>query len=99
MCNVLTWLERPFVWAAGITNLAKTMTIAQPRGWLPTKIKGLFMDMQRGFIHLDKDREKGLATWRKRLAKAQKLVRRKIGPNVSLVDELIAERREAARRE
>jgi hypothetical protein len=36
---------------------------------------------------------------RQRLAKAQQLVRAHVGPKTSLVDELIAERREAAKRE
>jgi len=34
-----------------------------------------------------------------RLAKAQKLVRKHVAPTTSLVDELISERRKAARRE
>lgn len=40
-----------------------------------------------------------ITTLRQRLAKAQQLVRKHVGPKISLVDELIAERREAARRE
>lgn len=40
-----------------------------------------------------------LTTLRQRLAKAQQLVRRHVARTTSLVDELIAERREAARRE
>jgi AbrB family looped-hinge helix DNA binding protein len=40
-----------------------------------------------------------MTTLRQRLAKAQKLVRAHIKPTRSLADELIAERREAARRE
>lgn len=40
-----------------------------------------------------------ITTLRQRLAKAQKAVRTSIKPSVSLVDELIAERRQAARRE
>ena len=38
-------------------------------------------------------------TLRKRLAKAQELVRKYVPPTTSLVDELIAERRDAARYE
>jgi AbrB family looped-hinge helix DNA binding protein len=40
-----------------------------------------------------------MTTLRQRLAKAQQLVRKHVARNTSLVDELIAERREAARRE
>jgi AbrB family looped-hinge helix DNA binding protein len=40
-----------------------------------------------------------ITTLRQRLAKAQQLVRAHVSPKRSLVDELIAERREAARRE
>jgi AbrB family looped-hinge helix DNA binding protein len=40
-----------------------------------------------------------MTTLRQRLAKAQRLVRKHVPPTVSLVDELIAERREAAKRE
>jgi AbrB family looped-hinge helix DNA binding protein len=40
-----------------------------------------------------------VTTLRQRLAKAQQLVRAHVAPGTSLVDELIAERREAARRE
>jgi AbrB family looped-hinge helix DNA binding protein len=40
-----------------------------------------------------------MTTLRQRLAKAQQLVRKHVTQTTSLVDELIAERREAARRE
>jgi len=40
-----------------------------------------------------------ITTLRQRLANAQALVRAHVAPTKSLVDELIAERREAARRE
>ena len=40
-----------------------------------------------------------MTTLRQRLAKAQQLVRKHVARTTSLVDELIAERREAARRE
>jgi AbrB family looped-hinge helix DNA binding protein len=40
-----------------------------------------------------------IATLRHRLAKAQQLVRKHVAPTRSLADELIAERREAAKRE
>jgi AbrB family looped-hinge helix DNA binding protein len=40
-----------------------------------------------------------ITTLRQRLAKAQQLVRAHVAPKTSLVDELIAERREAAKRE
>ena len=47
---------------------------------------------------LDKD-ELRITTLRKRLAQAQEMVRKHVSPTTSLVDELIAERREAGRRE
>ena len=40
-----------------------------------------------------------ITTLRQRVARAQQIVRRHVAPTASLVDELIAERREAARRE
>lgn len=40
-----------------------------------------------------------ITTLRQRLAKARQLVRAHVPPHTSLVDELIAERRKAARRE
>jgi len=40
-----------------------------------------------------------ITSLRQRLAKAQELVRKHVAPTTSLVDELIAERREASRRE
>jgi AbrB family looped-hinge helix DNA binding protein len=40
-----------------------------------------------------------LTTLRQRLAKAQQLLRKHVPASISLVDELIAERREAAKRE
>jgi AbrB family looped-hinge helix DNA binding protein len=49
-------------------------------------------------LTLDKD-ELHITTLRKRLAKAQQLVRKHVPPTASLVDELIAERREAGRKE
>jgi AbrB family looped-hinge helix DNA binding protein len=45
------------------------------------------------------ENELRISTLRQRLMKAQKAVQARIKPSVSLVDELIAERREAARRE
>jgi AbrB family looped-hinge helix DNA binding protein len=49
-------------------------------------------------LRLEED-ELRITTQRLRLAKAKALVRRHIAPDVSLVDELIEERREAAKRE
>jgi AbrB family looped-hinge helix DNA binding protein len=45
------------------------------------------------------DDELRIFTMKQRIARAQRLVRRHVKPGMSLVDELIAERREAARRE
>jgi AbrB family looped-hinge helix DNA binding protein len=45
------------------------------------------------------DNELRITTLRQRLAKAQQIVRKHVPSAISLVDELIAERREAARRE
>ena len=49
-------------------------------------------------LRLD-DGELRITTLKQRLAKAQRLVRKHVRPGISLVDELILERREAARRE
>jgi AbrB family looped-hinge helix DNA binding protein len=43
------------------------------------------------------DDELRITTWRGRLQRAQRLVRKHVKPSTSLVDELIAERHEAAR--
>lgn len=43
------------------------------------------------------DDELRISTLRRNIHRAQRLVRKHINPNVSLVDELIAERRQAAR--
>lgn len=45
------------------------------------------------------DDELRITTLERRLARAQRLVRKHVKPGESLADELIAERREAARRE
>jgi AbrB family looped-hinge helix DNA binding protein len=49
-------------------------------------------------LRIEKD-ELRISSLRQRLAKAQQLVRKHVAPTTSLVDELIAERREAAKRE
>jgi AbrB family looped-hinge helix DNA binding protein len=49
-------------------------------------------------LRLDND-ELRITTLRKRLKRAQQIVRKHVPRTTSLVDELIAERREAARRE
>jgi AbrB family looped-hinge helix DNA binding protein len=46
-----------------------------------------------------KDDELHISTIKRRIERAQRLIRRHVKPGTSLVDELIAERREAARRE
>ena len=45
------------------------------------------------------DDELRITTLKRRIERAQRLVRKFVKPGVSLADELIAERREAARRE
>jgi AbrB family looped-hinge helix DNA binding protein len=45
------------------------------------------------------DEELRITTMKRRIEHAQRLVRKYVKPGTSLVDELIAERREAARRE
>ena len=45
------------------------------------------------------DDELRISTLKQRIARAQRLVRQHVKPGTSVVDELIAERREAARRE
>jgi AbrB family looped-hinge helix DNA binding protein len=50
------------------------------------------------FLRIEND-ELRITALPQRVAKAQQLVRKHVEPNTSLVDELIADRREAARRE
>ncbi len=45
------------------------------------------------------DEELRITTMKRRIERAQRLVRKYVKPGTSLVDELIAERREAAKRE
>ncbi len=45
------------------------------------------------------DNELRISTMKRRVERVQRLVRRHVKPGTSLVDDLIAERREAARRE
>jgi AbrB family looped-hinge helix DNA binding protein len=45
------------------------------------------------------DNELRISTLKRRIERAQRLVRQHVRPGTSLVDELIAERREAAKRE
>jgi uncharacterized membrane-anchored protein YhcB (DUF1043 family) len=57
------------------------------------------MDGNEVRTRVNKKNELRMAALRKRLAKAQQIVRKHVPRSVSLVDELIAERREEARRE
>jgi hypothetical protein len=58
------------------------------------------MDMKERLGRIDKEEEETrIAALPKRLAKAQQLIRKHVAPTASLVDELIAERHEDARRE
>ncbi len=50
------------------------------------------------FLRLEAD-ELRITTMKRRLERAQRRIRRYVKPGVSLADELIAERREAAKRE
>lgn len=50
------------------------------------------------FLRMEDD-ELRITTMKRRIERAQQLVRKYVKPGVSLVDELIAERREAARNE
>jgi AbrB family looped-hinge helix DNA binding protein len=50
-------------------------------------------------VLLVEDDELRITTLKRRLQRAQRLVRQHVKPSASLVDELIAERREASRRE
>ncbi len=50
------------------------------------------------FLRMEDD-ELRITTMKRRLERAQRLIRKYVKPGVSLVDELIAERREAAKNE
>ena len=57
------------------------------------------LDMKERRATFEENRKQRRATLHRQLAKAQELVRKCVPPTVSLVDELIAERREESRRE
>ena len=57
------------------------------------------MEMKKRLSRSDNEKETRIAAFRKRLTKAQQMIREHVTPRTSLVDELIAERREAARHE
>lgn len=57
------------------------------------------MDIKEHLNHTDKGDQTRITALRKRLAKAQQVVGKHVPPNTSLVDELIVERRDAARLE
>jgi hypothetical protein len=56
-------------------------------------------DMRKSSGRVYENEEARIAALRKQLAKAQQLIRKHVSPKRSLADELIAERREAARHE
>jgi hypothetical protein len=55
-------------------------------GWVSNPATGVSLRLEQGEVRI--------ATLRRRLAKAQRIVRKHVPRSVSLVDELIAERRE-----
>jgi hypothetical protein len=57
------------------------------------------LDMKERRTTIEKNRKQRRASLREQLAEAQQLVRKRVPPTVSLVDELIAEHREESRRE
>jgi AbrB family looped-hinge helix DNA binding protein len=61
--------------------------------------KALGMNIGDEVVLRIEDDELRISTLKGRIERAQRLVRRHVKPGASLVDELIAERREAARRE
>ena len=70
------------------------------RATIPAEVRRELGVESGGEIILER-REDGyrLTTRRRRIREAQKHLRRYVKPGVSLVDELVAERREAAKRE
>ena len=61
--------------------------------------KALGIDVGDEVVLRIEDNELRISTLKRRLERAQRLVRQHVKPGTSLVDELIAERREAAKRE
>jgi hypothetical protein len=57
------------------------------------------LDMTERRTTAEENRKQRRVTLHQQLAKAQQLVRKRVPPTVSLVDELIAERRDESRRE
>ena len=61
--------------------------------------KALGMNIGDQVVLRVEDDELRISTLQRRIERAQRLVRQHVKPGTSLVDELIAERREAAKRE
>jgi AbrB family looped-hinge helix DNA binding protein len=61
--------------------------------------KALGIDAGDEVVLRIEDNELRISTLKRRLERAQRFVRRYVKPGTSMVDELIAERREAAKRE
>jgi len=61
--------------------------------------KALGIDVGDEVVLRIEDNELRILTLKQRIERAQRLVRQHVKPGTSLVDELIAERREAAKRE
>lgn len=61
--------------------------------------KALGIDAGDEVVLRIEDNELRISTLKRRIERARRFVRRYVKPGTSLVDELIAERREAARRE
>jgi len=57
------------------------------------------LDMKERRTTIEENRKQRRAALREQLAKGQQLVRKRVPPTVSLVDELIAERREESQQE
>jgi hypothetical protein len=62
-------------------------------------VLGRCLDMKERRSTIEENRRQQRAILRKRLAKAQQLLQKRVPSTVSLVDELIAERREESRQD
>jgi hypothetical protein len=97
---------QPLVHASAIPTLAKNTRVGQPqcgvadgRVQVPDPSKREIKDMKKRVSCSKKNQETRATAIHRTLAKAQLTVRKHVSPKTSLVDELIAERREAARHE
>jgi AbrB family looped-hinge helix DNA binding protein len=90
----------PVIWYNTVMNETRVRVNENGRVVIPVAFRKALGIKPGDLVALRvEDNELRIATFKSRIERAQERVRRYVKPGVSLVDELIAERREAARRE